>query len=75
VKDYDKAMDSLSDHFKRRKNAPMVRQTFLAAKPSAGETMNNFITRLQKLAEHYHYEAEGIIRLEITQILSLRIEI
>ena len=26
-------MDGLSDHFKHRKNAPMVRQTCLAAKP------------------------------------------
>ena len=58
VKEYDKAMDSLSDHFKHRKNASMARQTFLAAKRSAGETINNFITRLQKLAEHCDYEAE-----------------
>ena len=33
AKDYDKAMDSLSEHFKLRKNAPMARQNFLAAKP------------------------------------------
>ena len=58
AKDYDKAMDSLSDHFKHRKNAPMARQTFLAAKPSACETIDNFITRLQKVAEHCDYEAE-----------------
>ena len=58
AKDYDKAMDSLSDHFKHRKNAPITRQTFLAARPSAGETINNFITRSQKLAEHCDYEAE-----------------
>ena len=58
AKDYDKAMDSLSEHFKLRKNAPMARQNFLAAKPSAGETINNFITRLQKLAEHCDYEGE-----------------
>lgn len=51
-------MDSLSEHFKLRKNAPMARQNFLAAKPSAGETINNFITRLQKLAEHCDYEGE-----------------
>ena len=50
AKDYKKAMDSLTDYFKVRKNAPMARQTFLAAKPTAGETINNFITRLQKLA-------------------------
>ena len=54
AKDYDKAMDSLSDHFKHRNNAPMARQAFLVT----GETINNFITRLQKLAEHCDYEAE-----------------
>ena len=31
---------------------------FLAATPSAGEIINNFITRLQKLAEHCDYEGE-----------------
>ncbi|KAK2547476.1 hypothetical protein P5673_032511 [Acropora cervicornis] len=36
----------------------MARQTSLAAKPLAGETINDFITRLQKLAEHFDYEAE-----------------
>ena len=58
AKDYKKAMDSLSDHFKLRKNAPMARQSFLALQPTAGETINNFITRLQKLAEHCDYEGE-----------------
>lgn len=58
AKDYKKAMDSLSEHFKPRKNAPMARQAFLAAQPTAGETINNFITRLQKLAEHCEYEGE-----------------
>ena len=32
VKDYNKAMDSLSDHLKHRKNAPMARQTFFNGK-------------------------------------------
>lgn len=36
----------------------MARQNFLAAKLSAGETINNFITRLQKLAERCDYEGE-----------------
>ena len=36
----------------------MALQTFLAATPLAGETINNFITRLQKLAEHCDYEGE-----------------
>ena len=58
AKDYKKAMDSLSDHFKVRKNAPMARQAFLAAKPTAGETINNFISQLQKLTEHCDYEGE-----------------
>ena len=31
---------------------------FLAAKLFAGETINNFFTRLQKLAEHCYCEAE-----------------
>ena len=58
AKDYKKAMDCLSEHFKLKKNTPMARQTFLAATPLAGETINNFITRLQKLAEHCDYEGE-----------------
>ena len=58
AKDYKKAMDCLSEHFKLKKNALMARQTFLAATPLAGETINNFITRLQKLAEHCDYEGE-----------------
>jgi len=44
VKDYKKAMDSLSEHFEPRKNMPMARQAFLIAQPTAGETINNFIT-------------------------------
>ena len=58
AKDYKKAVDCLSEHSKLKKNASMARQTFLAATPLAGETINNFITRLQKLAEHCDYEGE-----------------
>ena len=58
TKDYDKAMECLSNHFKFRKNAPMARQAFLVATPTVGETINNFITRLQKLAEQCEYEGE-----------------
>ena len=36
AEDYDKAMERLSFHFKHRKNAPMARQTSLAAIPLAG---------------------------------------
>ena len=58
AKDYKKAMDALSEHFKMRKNVPMARQAFIAAKPLVGETINNFISRLQTLAEHCDYEGE-----------------
>lgn len=58
AKDYKKAMDCLSKHFKLKKNAPMARQTFLAATSLASETTNNFVTRLQKLAQHCDYEGE-----------------
>ena len=58
AKDYKRAMDCLSEHFKLKKNAPMTRQTFLVATPLAGETINNLITRLQKLAEHCDYEGK-----------------
>ena len=58
AKDYKKAMDALPEHFKMRKNVPMARQAFIAAKPLVGETINNFITRLQTLAEHCEYEGE-----------------
>ena len=53
-------MDCLSEHFKPRKNAPFARQAFIAANPTAGETINNFITRLQKLAEHCEYEGKRV---------------
>ena len=55
AKDYKKAMDALSEHFEMRRNVPMARQAFIAAKPLVGETINNFITRLQTLAEHCDY--------------------
>ena len=58
AKDYKKAMDCLSEHQKLKKTALMARQTFLAATPLVGETINNFVTRLQKLAEHCDCEGE-----------------
>ena len=56
AKGYDRALDSFSDNFKHRTRAPMARQTFLAAKPLAGETINNllFVCRNSKCV----YEAE-----------------
>ena len=57
AKDYDKPWTAY------RNTASLVRtlqwrDNFLAAKPSAGETINNFMTRLQKLAEHCDCEGE-----------------
>ena len=58
AKDYNKAIDCLSDYFKVKKNVPMERQTFLAAKPNPGETINNFASRLKSLVEHCNYGEE-----------------
>ena len=46
-----------------------MRQNILAAKSSAGETINNSITCLQKLGEHCDYEGEQD-KIEILQFLS-----
>ena len=40
------------------KKGPMARQAFLAAKPTAGETIINFVAKLQNLAEHCEYNEE-----------------
>ena len=56
--DYKTAMESLTDHFKLKKNIPMARQVFLTAKPKPGERIHNFITRLQTLAEDCDYSEE-----------------
>ncbi len=36
----------------------MAQQAFIAEKPNVGKTINNFITRLQELAEHCDYDEE-----------------
>lgn len=58
AKDFKKAMESLTDYFKLKKNIPMARQNFLAATPTPGERINNFVTRLSSLAEHCEYGEE-----------------
>ena len=58
AKDYKKAMESLTDYFKLKKNIPKARQNFLAARPVPGERINNFVTRLSSLAEHCEYGEE-----------------
>ena len=57
-KEYKKAMDSLTDYFKLKKNIPKARQNFLGARPAPGERTNNFVTRLSSLAEHCEYREE-----------------
>ena len=49
-------MDSPSEHFKQRKNTPMARQTFLAIKTLAGETINNFSGAPRARAQHHSKE-------------------
>ena len=51
-------MDSLTEHFQLKKNIPQARQTFLTTTPRPGERINNFVTRLQTLAEHCDYNDE-----------------
>ena len=46
AKDYQKAMKSLNDYFKLKKNIPKARQNFLGARPAPGERINKFVTRL-----------------------------
>ena len=53
-----KAMDSLTNYFKLKKNVPKARQNFLGARPAPGERINNFVTRLSSLAEHCEYGEE-----------------
>ena len=64
AKDYKKAMESLTAHFKLKKNIPMARQAFLTETPNPGERVHNFVTRLQTLAEHcdYHDQKGNQIR-------------
>ena len=58
AKEFDKAMTCLSNHFEVKKNVPLARQKLLASKPNPGETINNFFTRLKRLAEHCNYGEE-----------------
>ena len=58
AKDYKKAMESLNDYFKLKKNIPKARKNFLGATPAPGERINNFVTRLSNLAEHCEYGEE-----------------
>ncbi len=51
-------MDSLDAHFQLKKNTTMARQTYLAAEPNAGETVNNLVTRLLRLVDDCDYGEE-----------------
>ena len=52
----------------------MARQNFLAAKPSAGETVNNFLPVCRNSRNVVTTKANRITRLEIVQFLSQKIE-
>ena len=41
AKDHKKAMESLFDYFKLKKNISKARQNFLGARPAPGERINN----------------------------------
>ena len=51
-------MESLTVHFELKKNIPMARQNFLAVKPTPGERIHNFVTRLSTLPAHCEYQEE-----------------
>ena len=60
AKDYKKAMSShLPNILSRRRISVLPGQTFLAMKPTPGERINNFVTRLSSLAEHFKYGDEN----------------
>ena len=48
-KEYEKAMDALTEHFQPKKNIPQARQTFLTTTPRPGERINNFVTDYKPL--------------------------
>ena len=58
AKEIDKAMTCLSNHFEVKKNIPLARLKMLTSKPNPGETINNFVTPLKRLAEHCNYGEE-----------------
>ena len=58
AKEYKKAMELLTYHFKWKKNIPKARQKFLETRPAPGEGINNFVTRLSSLTEHCEYGEE-----------------
>ena len=58
AKESDKAATCLSNHFKVKNNVPLMRQKLLESKPNPGETITNFVTRLNSLAEHRDYDEE-----------------
>ena len=52
AKDNKKVMDLLTNYFKLKKNIPRVRKNFLVVKPTPGERIKNFVTRLSSFTEH-----------------------
>ena len=55
-------MDAITIYFKPQKNISMTRQSFLAAETTVGETINNFVSRIQNLTEQCDYGEERKIK-------------
>ena len=52
---YEHALEALSDHFSVRKNIPFERSVFHQAKQKPGESVEQFVTRLRRLASTCEY--------------------
>ena len=56
---YDEAVDALNSYFMPQMKAAFARQSLHEINPKAGETTQQFATRLKKAAVNCHYGAEA----------------
>ena len=52
---YEKALKALDEHFSVKKNVPFERSVFHQARQKSGESIEQFVTRLRKLAATCEY--------------------
>ena len=64
---YDKALEALTSHFSVKKNVPFERNVFHQTKQKAGESIEQFVTRVRKLTASCEYgdQTEDQIRDQI----------
>ena len=64
---YDKALEALTSHFSVKKNVPFERNVFHDTKQKAGESVEQFVTRLRKLTASCEYgdQTEDHIRDQV----------